>query len=253
MMNSTISPLLMVPLDLEIHTQARNLAAQQSTVEKGKRVYLNALAVYAVHSYLKWLQIPTDLNQSNCLNAAKAALLNVGDLVIPDIGILECCPVLPQQTVILLPNAIEHQIGYVAIQFQERLDSVQLLGFAPAFDQVNAPTQLALSELQPIETLLEQITRLEEAIAFLQTDDPVAEQVRSVLEHKPLSEIVAQFERLYRTVDEFDWRYAGGEILAGSSMTAGATRETSELQDSELQDLAEMLLEKLGEIWGNSA
>ncbi|BAZ33488.1 hypothetical protein NIES4074_60020 (plasmid) [Cylindrospermum sp. NIES-4074] len=250
-MNSTTSPLLMVPLDLEIHTRARHLAAQQSTVEKGKRVYLNALAVYAVHCYLKWLQIPTDLTESDCWNPVKAALSNVADLVIPHVGKLECCPVLPKQTVILLPSAIENRIGYVAIQFQESLDSVQVLGFAPAFDGVNPPAQLAVSELQPIETLIEQITRLEDAIAFLQTDDSVAVQVRSVLENKPLSEIVAQFEFLYRTGEEFEWRYAGGEILAVDARAVGATRETIQPDDSELQDLAEMLMEKLAEIWGD--
>lgn len=252
-MNSTTSPLLMVPIDLEIHSRARHLAAQQSTVEKGKRVYLNALAVYAVHSYLKWLQIPTDFNSSDCWNPVKAALSNVADLVIPNVGTLECRPVLPQETVILLPDTIENKIGYVAIQFQESLDSVQLLGFAPAVDEVNPPAQLAVSELQPIESLLQQITRLEVAIAFLQTDDSVAVQVRSVLDNKPLSEIVAQFELLYRTGDEFEWRYAGGEILAVDTRAVGATREAIQPDDSELQDLAEMLLEKLAEIWGDVA
>jgi len=251
-MSSTTSPLLMVPLDLEIHSRARHLAAQQSTVEKGKRVYLNALAVYAVHSYLKWLQIPTNFQESDCWNPVKAALSNAADLVIPNVGTLECCPVLPQETVILLPDN-ENRIGYVAIQFQESLDSVQLLGFAPAFDEVNLPAQLVVSQLQPIDALLQQITRLEEAIAFLQTDDSVAVQVRSVLDNKPLTEIVAQFELLYRTGDEFEWRYAGGEILAGDTLAVGATREITQQDDSELQDLAEMLLEKLAQIWGNVA
>ncbi len=252
-MSSTTSPLLRVPLDLEIHSRARHLAAQQNTVEKGKRVYLNALAVYAVHSYLKWLQIPTNFQESDCWNPVKAALSNTADLIIPNVGILECCPVLPQETVILLPDTSENRIGYVAIQFQESLDSVQLLGFAPAFDEVNPPAQLEVSQLQPIDALIEQITRLEEAIAFLQTDDSVAVQVRSVLDNKPLSEIVAKFELLYRTGDEFEWRYAGGEILAVDTLAVGATREITQQDDSELQDLAEMLLEKLAQIWGNVA
>jgi hypothetical protein len=56
-MNLAEIPLLTVPLELKAHELTRQLAAVQSTVQKGKRVYLNALAVYAVHSYLKWLQI----------------------------------------------------------------------------------------------------------------------------------------------------------------------------------------------------
>jgi hypothetical protein len=48
-MNIAEIPLLTVPLELKAHELARQLAAVQSTVQKGKRVYLNALAVYAVY------------------------------------------------------------------------------------------------------------------------------------------------------------------------------------------------------------
>ena len=44
-MNIAEIPLLTVPLELKAHELARQLAAVQSTVQKGKRVYLNALAV----------------------------------------------------------------------------------------------------------------------------------------------------------------------------------------------------------------
>lgn len=252
-MNSTALPLLTVPLELETRERARQLAAQQSTVEKGKRVFLNALSVYAVHSYLKWLQIETDLRESDSWNPVKVALSNVADLVIPGLGKLECRPVLPGETAIRLPEIIENRIGYVAVQFSDRLDSVQLLGFAPAVDGSNAPEQLAVSELEPIDALSDQITRLEEAIAFLQTDVPAAVQVRSIIETQSLSEIVAQLERIYRTCDQFEWRYAGGEVLAGSPTAVGNTREEIKQGESELQDLAEMLLEKLAEIWGDAA
>lgn len=252
-MKSTATPLLIVPLDLEVHSKARHLAAQQSTVEKGKRVYLNALAVYAVHSYLKWLQISTDLSESDCWNPVKAALSNVADLVIPDVGILECRPFLPGETVIILPDTIENPIGYVGVEFYERLDSVQLLGFFPAIDGGDHPFQLVADEFQPIDALIEQITRLEEANAFLQTDDPVAVQVRSVLENRELSNIVAQLERIYRTRDEFEWRYAGGEVLTGFATEIVTTRETIQKDNSELEDLAEMLLERLAEIWRDAA
>ncbi len=252
-MNSTALPLLTVPLGLETHSRARSLAAQQSTVEKGKRVYLNALAVYAVHSYLKWLQIQTDLQNSDSWNLVKATLSDVADLVITGIGKLECRPVLPGESVIPLPDGIENRIGYVAVQFHERLDSVQLLGFASASDGSNPLQQLLVVELEPIDALLDLLTRLEEAIAFLQTSDPVAVQVRSIRQTQSLSEIVAKLEYIYRTCDELEWRYAGSEALAGSPTTAGNTRETINEDSSELQDLAEMLLEKLAEIWQNAA
>jgi hypothetical protein len=253
-MNIAELPLLTVPIELKAHEMARQLAAVQSTVQKGKRVYLNALAVYAVHSYLKWLQIETDVNNSDSFNPAKTALANVADLVIPGIGSLECRPVLPGETTIFLPEeVIENRIGYVGVQFSDRLDSVQLLGFAPTLDSSNPPQQIAVAELMPIDTLIEQITRLEEAIAFLETDDPVAIQVRSTIQTQSQSNIVAQLERIYRTCDEYEWRYAGGEMLAGSAAGGEFTRESADSADTDLQDLAEALLEKLAEIWRDAA
>ncbi|MEG3923303.1 MULTISPECIES: DUF1822 family protein [unclassified Microcoleus] len=253
-MNIAELPLLTVPIELKAHERARQLAAVQSTVQKGKRVYLNALAVYAVHSYLKWLQIETDLEGSDSFNQVKTTLANVADLVIPGIGSLECRPVLPGETTILLPEeVIENRIGYVGVQFSDRLDSVQLLGFAPSLDSSNPPQQLAVAELMPIDTLIEQITRLEEAIAFLETDDPVAVQVRSTIQTQSQSNIVAQLERIYRTCDEYEWRYAGGEMLAGSTAGGEFTRESADRADTDLEDLAEALLEKLAEIWRDAA
>lgn len=253
-MNIAELPLLTVPLELKAHEMARHLAAVQSTVQKGKRVYLNALAVYAVHSYLKWLQIETYFNSSDSFNPGKTALANVADLVITGIGSLECRPVLPGETTIFLPDeVIENLIGYVGVQFNDRLDSVQLLGFAPSLDSSNPPQQLAVAELMPIDTLIEQITRLEEAIAFLETDDPVAVQVRSQIETRSPSNIVAQLERIYRTCEEYEWRYAAGEVLAGSAAGGEFTRESADSADTDLQDLAEALLEKLAGIWRDVA
>jgi hypothetical protein len=253
-MNIAELPLLTVPLELKAHEMARQLAAVQSTVQKGKRVYLNALAVYAVHSYLKWLQIETDLEGSDSFNQVKTALANVADLVITGIGSLECRPVLHGETTILLPEeVIENRIGYVGVQFSDRLDSVQLLGFAPSLDSSNPPQQIAVAELMPIDTLIEQITRLEEAIAFLETDDPVAVQVRSTIQTQSRSNIVAQFERIYRTCEDYEWRYAGGEMLAGSTAGGEFTRESADSADTDLEDLAEALLEKLAGIWSPAA
>ena len=253
-MNIAELPLLTVPIELKAHEMARQLAAVQSTVQKGKRVYLNALAVYAVHSYLKWLQIETDLEGSDSFNPAKTALANVADLVIPGIGSLECRPVLPGETTILLPEeVIENRIGYVGVQFSDRLDSVQLLGFVPSLDSSNPPQQIAVAKLMPIDTLIEQITRLEEALAFLETDDPVAVQVRAQIETQSQSNIVAQLERIYRTCEEYEWRYAGGEMLAGSTAGGEFTRESADSADTDLEDLAEALLEKLAGIWREAA
>ena len=153
-MNSTETPRLTVPLGGEAHAIARQFAAEQTTPQKGKKTYLNTLAVYAVHSYLKWLQIETELSQSDSWHPGLRSLFDVADLVVPSQGKLECRPVLPGETTFFLPPEVaEDRIGYVAVQFSERLNEVQLLGFMRAVDI--SREQILIAELQPLDALLD--------------------------------------------------------------------------------------------------
>jgi hypothetical protein len=77
--------------------------------------------------------------------------------------------------------------------------------------------------------------------------------VRSQIETQSQSNIVAQLERIYRTCEEYEWRYAAGEMLAGSTAGEEFTRESADHADTDLQDLAEALLEKLAGIWRDAA
>lgn len=121
---------LEIPLGIEAHRFASKFAAEQATNEKSKQVYLNTLAVYAVHRYLKWLGIETYLNHSDCWNPILRNRWNVADLAVPDIGKLECRPVLPRENTISLPPEVsEDRLGYLAVQLTEDLNQVQLLGF----------------------------------------------------------------------------------------------------------------------------
>lgn len=129
-MNSKEEQLIQIPIGIEAHRFADKFAAEQINIEKSKQVYLNTLAVYAVHRYLKWLRIKTDLNKSDCWNPILRHRWNIADLVIPNIGKLECRPVLPGETTISVPpEAIEERIGCLVVQFRENLNQVQLLGF----------------------------------------------------------------------------------------------------------------------------
>ena len=145
-MNTAQEPYITVPLDRESYTIAEKFAAQQTTPKLGKQVYLNTLAVYAVHSYLNWLRIPTDLPGSDSWHPELQVLSDVADLLIPGIGKLECCPVLPGETSFLRSSEItEDRIGYVAVQFGETLDQVKLLGFVRQIGE-----QIPLTNLQPL-------------------------------------------------------------------------------------------------------
>lgn len=157
-MNSTQPFGLSVPLGKDAHRWAEQFAAEQATPEKEKQVYLNTLAVYAVHSYLKWLTVETALSQSDSWHPGVRAIFDVADLVLPNIGKLECRPVLPGETALVLPTeVIQDRIGYVAVQFNQQLDSVQLLGFASAEANTQASETLHISELQSLDALIDQI------------------------------------------------------------------------------------------------
>ncbi len=257
-MNSTETFFLKVPLGLEPHKQAKKLASVQARVSKGKRVYLNTLAVYAVNSYLGWVKVKTDLTASYSLDPVMASLSDVADLLIQNVGRLECRPVLPEQQFIDLPSdAIDDRIGFIGVRFREQLDFAELLGFTPGLDISNPPEQISLSELIPLENLFDHLRRIRIGNSFLQTQDSLAVRVREILRDRSISEIVAQFERIYRTCDDFEWRYAGGELLDESSteQLISTRSQSTQIDDveSDLQDLAEDLLDKLAEIWGELA
>ena len=157
-MNSQEIELLEIPLGIEAHRHARQFAAEQTTNEKSKQVYLNTLAVYAVHRYLQWLQIETDLSQSESWHPVLRRQRNVADLFLPGIGNLECCPVLPGETSLYLPPKMtEDRIAYLAVGLNESLTEATLLGFT---DKVSQET-LPLSQLGSLEDFLEQVNFLE--------------------------------------------------------------------------------------------
>lgn len=262
-MNRTKSHHLTISLNSEAHEVARKFATQQDTVEKGKQVYLNTLAVYAVHSFLEWMNIESDISQGDSWHPAVRCFQDVADLFIPSLGKLECRPILEGATFISLPPEVtENRIGYVAVQFEEQLKDAQLLGFCPALDPQDIPNQLEIAELQPIEGLIDYLFRLELVNDFFQSEDEVVAKVKERLNAESFSEISAQLERIYRTYDKDEWRFAGGDFLAnymtnekGVSWKGTPSiidrEEFNESQQSELQDLAEELLEKLAEIWGD--
>jgi hypothetical protein len=152
--------ILSVPLPKNAHRWAEEFAAQQDTPQKGKQVYLNTLAVYAVHSYLKWLNVETALNQGDSWHRGLRAIFDVADLVLPDIGKLECRPVLPGEVAIVLPPSMtQDRIGYIGVQFSQKLDYVELLGFIPAREMVESPAILQIAQMQSFDTLIEILHR----------------------------------------------------------------------------------------------
>lgn len=154
MHNLAPSPLT-IPLTQTARDLAQQFANQQATPEKGMRVYLNTLAVWAVCRYLNWLRIDADATQGDSWNPSLRALFDTADLAIPGVGKVECRPVLAGEEAVLLPPEVqENRSGYFAVQFGERLGEVELLGFYPAIASATRD-RIPLTEFQSLDAFLE--------------------------------------------------------------------------------------------------
>lgn len=151
-----------IPLGTEAHRYAKEFAAQQRNPQKGKQVYLNTLAVYAVHRYLDWINIATDLNQSDSWQSGTRMLFDVADIVLPGTGKLECRPVLPDEEILYLPEEVRYnRIGYVAVRFGQQLNQVELLGFIPGESIIDSSEQIRLDELHALNDIIGHLNKTE--------------------------------------------------------------------------------------------
>ncbi|XZN94252.1 MAG: DUF1822 family protein [Microcoleus sp.] len=261
-MTYTSRSMFAVPLTSKALKLAKSFQEQYENPAKARQVYLNTLAVYAVDTYCQCLGIETDLEASDSLNPVMQTLMNVADIEITGIGKLECRPVLPADENCYIPaDTWENRIGYVAVEIDESSREATLFGFYPTINHLEMMEQVSCDSFQPLEAFLDHLHRLETALDFFQSHNPVAVKVRERLNEQSLPEIVTEMERIYRTYNKYERRYAGGDFLAsyvpakpGLAFRGGAPvvdrEESDDSQQTELQDLAEELLEKLDEIWG---
>ncbi|BAY99835.1 hypothetical protein NIES37_38180 [Tolypothrix tenuis PCC 7101] len=164
--------LISIPIDIKAQLLASEFAAEQSTVQKGRKVYFNTLAVYAVHCYLKWLQIPTDLEESESWHPILQSSYDVADLVIPNLGKLECRPVFHEDlpgAITIPPSAREDRIGCVAVLFRDRLlNQVELLGFLPPLDSADLPEAIPIKDFRSVESLIDYLNEIESSLSLTQ-------------------------------------------------------------------------------------
>lgn len=221
-----ISPL--INLGREAHFYAQELASRYTIPQKRQRVYLNILTVYAVYRYLKRLQIETDLEQGDSWNSNMQALFDVADLVLPNIGKLECCPVLPGETAIdlSLKPTQDDLIGYVAVQFSDDLSQVELLGFIPAVRGEYPPETINLAELKSREVLIDYITERE------------AEVLRSKLSTEKSTDVskwlLKEFDELWEAVENV---LTPRQLALRSGELAWAVRSISKTERAKKIDL----------------
>ncbi|MBZ8180679.1 DUF1822 family protein [Oscillatoria salina] len=172
-MNNAETPFF-IPLKIsqESRHYAQQFAREQVTSEKSQEVFYNTLAVCAVYSFLEWMELPSNLNQSESWNSVVRRFHNVADLVISGIGKIECRPVLSEQKHFSLPPEVtEDRIGCVLVKFEPDLEQVKLLGFIPATAAKTLPEQIKIEDLQPLEDLTEYLDELQvkQNIVFAQS------------------------------------------------------------------------------------
>lgn len=159
MRNLSESLTFTVPLSSSAHHLAEQFRRQQSNPEKAKQVYLNTLAVSAVNFYLRCMGVETDWEGSQSRNPVMLSILDVADVEIPNLGKLECRPVLPQDKVVHIPSEVwSDRIGYVAVQLDQSLRVATLLGFS----QTAGNGELPISQLRSLEDLLEHLRQIKQ-------------------------------------------------------------------------------------------
>jgi hypothetical protein len=144
------------------HQIARQFATQQDISEKAKKVYLNTLAVCTVKTFIEELSFETILEKSFSWDPIVRCFEDVADLVVSELGRVECLFVIGEEDSVTLPKKVRQgRIAYIVVRFQEVLNEAQLLGFYPCPDQqVNSET-IKVSELEPIEALIDYLFSLE--------------------------------------------------------------------------------------------
>ncbi len=246
-MNQFYQQCLNIPLTSLAHHLARQFASKQNSLEKAKQVYLNTLAILAVKDFLEELSYPTDLERGDSWNSAINCFHDVADLFILNLSKLECRPVVGKQKTFFLPREVAEQsrIAYIFVQFEEQLNEVQLLGFVRALDPISAPEKIAFEDLEAIDSLIDYLYRLEIAREILAKNHKIKAIAPEQDSNQFLSEIIAQFDRIIRTV-AFNKQIEKGAEILNLWVREDYCRSQREL---ELNKIARILRDNLLDIW----
>lgn len=136
---------------------AQQFAHQQLTQEKKEQIYLNTLAVCVVNEYMQIMDIPCDLTASEIWSPAMRLYADVADLKLSQLGHLECRPVRSGTNCYIPLEVPEDRIGVVVVEIDSKHQQATLLGFT----QTVRAGELSIDQLQPVDSLLEHLDRLE--------------------------------------------------------------------------------------------
>ncbi|HEY9846453.1 MAG TPA: DUF1822 family protein, partial [Candidatus Caenarcaniphilales bacterium] len=154
-LNETEDLTLPLPITQAARNTAQQFADQQPTPQKAQQVRLNTLAVWVVHDYLQMMGLCPDLAASDSWNPVMRLSADIADLEVPGRGRLECRPIKAHELACTIPpEAWSDRIGYLVVRIDESLREATLLGFT----QTAAMDVFPISQLQPLETLLDHLS-----------------------------------------------------------------------------------------------
>ena len=168
-----------MPITYRAFQTAGQFAALVPNPQEAQQIYLNTLAVWAVHDYLQLMEIDTDLEHSDSWHPVLRMCVDVADLTVKGLGKLECRPIgangqgmlenqepspshpesFEQSTravCFIPPEVWDERIGYVVVEIDEEKKEATLLGFA----KTAGTGELVLSELQSMDALLRYLDEL---------------------------------------------------------------------------------------------
>jgi|GEM_PF-1208418 len=250
------------------HDRARDMGSLQPTPALRKQVYLNTLAVYGVHYHLLyecdlWSE-PEASDSTHPIYQILDGVAGIGlprDLLIPKIGHVDCCALLPDQTTIDIPvETINDRAAYIAVQFdRDTLEVVELLGFFTPFDP-NAPyAEVEVGDVEAgwhtMSELSKHLSKEQKFQDFKQSDDPLMQSLREIEGLPELDNLLAQFSHLARrsgSKDRMEEKFLG--VLINQEQPAIRQFElkgsNSETGQPDLSVLAADLANKFAEILG---
>ncbi|BAY26641.1 hypothetical protein NIES2100_64570 [Calothrix sp. NIES-2100] len=198
------------PISTVAHRLAQAWSRQQGTPGKSQQVFFNTLSVSFMNFYLECMGFETDIEASDSWNPVEQTLMDVADLLIKNLGKLECRPVLENAQFVYVPPEVQsNRIGYVAVEISASFQSAKLLGFVKEVSIDNLP----INQLQPIDNLLQHLEFLE-----LQTNQLLPQNWD--LSHQNTVELQKWFENIFAsgwsTIEsilstETAWQFRSGE------------------------------------------
>jgi hypothetical protein len=243
---NTIDLTITLPITPSAHQQARAFAQEQPTTAKAQQVYLNTLAVLVVRDYLNLLDVPTDLEASDCWNPVGRLCADVADLVLPGWGRLECRPVhLGDLLCPVPPDAWSDRRGYLVVQIDQTSHQGTVLGFASS-----ATSALPIQQLQPLDALLMALHAAPEA-----SQAPVASSVSGTIPW--VANAAVHLSQWFEQAFDASWQEVTAVLAppqVGLAFRSSATRELPETPSGNATDeVRRAKLVDLGMQLGNSA